>query len=336
MILSEKILFLFNKFFISFVKDIKDTDDDFKVSIKKNYKVIDKSSDEHLNEFWDTFKDYIPSFSNFTATDAGVIVLKDIKVSDIISKLGDDVEVFWNYIYILSTFSYLFNQEDQSEELFNKVVDVLGLIQKGTYKDNLVDDVDDILDDDIKTLLLKITPRMSKGESSETNASTSDTSANDADKPGFDFGSIFGETAKNSKIANLAKEISEEIDVSSIKIEKPEDIMKMMDFSSSNNVMGDIIKKVSSKITDKIQSGDLNQQDLLSEAMGMMSMMGAGGGKGGNPFGGLGDMLNNPMVAEFMKSMKKGKPMNTRTDLVNLSSTRDRLRRKLDEKNKNN
>lgn len=331
MILSEKILFLFNKFFISFVKDIKDTDDDFKVSIKKNYKVIDKSSDEHLNEFWDTFKNYIPSFSDLDASvDADLIVLKDIKVSDIISKLGDDVEVFWNYIYILSTFSYLFNQDDQSEELFNKVVDVLGLIQKGTYKDNLVDDVDDILDDDIKTLLLKITPRMSK------DASTSASDASDKKAEGFDFGSIFGESAKNSKIANLAKEISEEIDVSSIKIEKPEDIMKMMDFSSSNNVMGDIIKKVSSKITDKIQSGDLNQQDLLSEAMGMMSMMGGGGGKGGNPFGGLGDMLNNPMVAEFMKSMKKGKPMNTRTDLVNLSSTRDRLRKKLDEKNKNN
>lgn len=321
MILSEKILFLFNKFFISFVKDIKDTDDNFKVSIKKNYKVIDKSSDEHLNEFWSVFKDYIPSF---TDTCEDLIILKDIKVNDIITKLGDDVEVFWNYIYILSTFSYLFNQEDQSEELFNKVVDVLGLIQKGTYKDNLVDDVDDILDDDIKTLLLKITPRMSKSESEP--AATSD-------KPGFDFGSIFGESAKNSKIANLAKEISEEIDVSSIKIDKPEDIMKMMDFSSSNNVMGDIIKKVSSKITDKIQNGDLNQQDLLSEAMGMMSMM---GGKGGGAFGGLGDMLNNPMVAEFMKSMKKGKPMNTRTDLVNLSSTRDRLRRKLDDKNKNN
>lgn len=332
MILSEKILFLFNKFFISFVKDIKDTDDDFKVSIKKNYKVIDKSSDEHLNEFWGTFKDYIPSFSDFTNTCADLIVLKDIKVSDIITKLGDDVEVFWNYIYILSTFSYLFNQEDQSEELFNKVVDVLGLIQKGTYKDNLVDDVDDILDDDIKTLLLKITPRMSKSDTSET-SSTTTSDASDKKAEGFDFGSIFGESAKNSKIANLAKEISEEIDVSSIKIEKPEDIMKMMDFSSSNNVMGDIIKKVSSKITDKIQNGDLNQQDLLSEAMGMMSMM---GGKGGGAFGGLGDMLNNPMVAEFMKSMKKGKPMNTRTDLVNLSSTRDRLRRKLDEKNKNN
>lgn len=332
MILSEKILFLFNKFFISFVKDIKDTDDNFKVSIKKNYKVIDKSSDEHLNEFWSIFKEYIPEFKNVEDAGADLTILKDIKVNDIISKLGDDVEVFWNYIYILSTFSYLFNQEDQSEELFNKVVDVLGLIQKGTYKDNLVDDVDDILDDDIKTLLLKITPRMSKGVSNEP--SSSDTSDASKKAEGFDFGSIFGESAKNSKIANLAKEISEEIDVSSIKIEKPEDIMKMMDFSSSNNVMGDIIKKVSSKITDKIQSGDLNQQDLLSEAMGMMSMMGGGGGKGGNPFGGLGDMLNNPMVAEFMKSMKKGKPMNTRTDLVNLSSTRDRLRRKLDEKNK--
>ena len=103
--------------------------------------------------------------------------------------------------------------------------------------------------------------------------------------------------------------------------------MKLMDFSGDNNVMGNIIKKVSSKISDKINSGDLKQDDLLGEAMNMMSMM---GGKGG--MGGLGDMLNNPMIAELMKSMKKGKPMQTRQDVVSKASARDRLRKKLDEK----
>jgi hypothetical protein len=157
-------------------------------------------------------------------------------------------------------------------------------------------------------------------------------------------------------ICNLAKEISDEIDVSNLKVDNPEDILKLMDFSSSNNIVGDIIKKVSTKIHDKISNGQLKQEDLFGEAMNMMSMMGSGkGGAGGNMGGmggiaemfgkmmgggkggsggmsdimnGMSGMMNNPMVAEAMKAMKKGKAT-MKPDAFKKESAKERLRAKL-------
>jgi hypothetical protein len=377
MLIDQKILFIFNKFFISFVKDIKDISDDIKLSIKKNYKIIDKSSKEHITEFWDAWNKHIDTLvksDDNLETLNDIVILKNLKVGDVLSKFtSSEVDTFWNHIYILLIFSYLYNESieaniitEESDEntedvedvedtekteededadalqklldsvndtnnkteqldiLFNKVVELIAKIQKDS---DISEEIDDILDDDIKSLLSKITCKRTKNTPNVDKESSGG---------GFDMGSIFGEAGKNSKIANLAKEISEEIDISNINIEKPEDIMKMMDFSGSNNVMGDIIKKVSSKISNKIQNGELKQDDLLSEAMGMMSMM---GGKGGG-LGGLGNLAsmfgNNPMMAEMMKNMKKGKPMQTKQDVVAKASTRDRLREKLEKRRQEN
>ena len=125
----------------------------------------------------------------------------------------------------------------------------------------------------------------------------------------------------NSKIGQLAKEISESIDVSNIKVDSPDDIMKLMDFSSSNNLIGDIIKKASSKVQEKMANGQLKQEDLLSEAMNMMSMFGkgaGGGGAGGNPMGGIFDMM----------SAFSGNPM------MRKASTKERLRQKVESRKK--
>ena len=340
MILNNKIIFIFNKFFISFIKDVKESSEELKVTIKKDYKIIDKLSTEYIDEFWKGLLE-----GDLTQNK----VLKEFTVKDILEKIQtEEVETLWNHIYTLLAFAYLYNEykdntedntldntEDnildnileqentkisQIETLFNKVVGFITTIQHNSEESNdFKEELDEILDDDLKAILLRITPKLSKNIPSGT------------ENVAPDMGSMFGEMAKNSKIASLAKEISEEIDISSINIEKPEDIMKLMDFSGDNNVMGNIIKKVSSKISDKINSGDLKQDDLLGEAMNMMSMM---GGKGG--MGGLGDMLNNPMIAELMKSMKKGKPMQTRQDVVSKASARDRLRKKLDERRQKN
>jgi hypothetical protein len=344
MFLENKIVFLFNKLFISFLKDLKEntTNDEVKSAIKKNYKVIDKSSPDHLVNFWLNWAPHMHDAEK--ASD--VEVLKDVKLEMVLPDIKDNI--FWNHIYTLLVFSYLYQEvskedivvvdkeeedadadaeaesenldeilesvitendkETQMETLFNKVVDVIRSLQKN---EDANEEIDEILDDDIRTMLKKI--KVVEDEKKK-------------ESPAFDFGNIFGAEMGTSKIANLAKEISDEIDVSKINIEKPEDIAKLMDFSSGNNVMGDIIKKVSTKISDKIQNGELKQDDLLGEAMSMMGMMGKAGN---NP---LAAMFNNPMMSEMMKSMKKGKMPSTRQDVFKNASARDRLRKKLAEK----
>lgn len=366
MIFEQKICYMFNKFFSSFIKDLKTMDDTLKATIKKNYKVIDKSSEEYFDFFWQNINGSLNEFvENDAPWESDVVksmeVVKGITIGNVLDVLKDEnSEVFWNYINILLVFAYLYNEtktsssenDDSSSQghpdgeeepkdtettstvypLFVKFVRILSMIQKG---DDPKVELDDIIDDDVKRLASRIkhfTPSNDDAKVDET--------ADVLPNPPMEF----LESIENSQIANLAKEISKEIDISSLNIEKPEDIAKLMDFSGSNNFLGDIVSKVSTKLNEKIANGSMKQEDLMSEAMGMMSMLNGGGGAGGiadmlknmGGLGGLGGMLNNPMFAEMMKQSKKGKTQtrNSHGQRKGSASTRDRLRKKLDEKKK--
>lgn len=362
-------------------------DDGLKSVIKKNYKVIDKSSEEYYELFWGNVSPHLKSFVECDETTQdesilGVQIVKDITVGDALTALKDtDKDAFWNYLNILIVFAYLYNEaktskndasfqadvaeasaevksdtqhndndedteasdkesaevDDTSSDgiylLFVKYVKILGMVQRG---EDASLELEDILDDDVKKLASKIKTF------APNNDVKIDEAADTMPMPPMEF----LESIENSKIANLAKEISKEINISSLNIDKPEDIAKLMDFSGSNNLLGNIVNKVSSKLTEKISAGEINQEDLMSEAMSMMSMLNGGGlgGAGGladmlkgmGGMGGLGDLMNNPMMSEMMKMAKKGKTQtkNTGGQRKGTSSTRDRLRKKLDEKKK--
>jgi hypothetical protein len=362
MIVEQKICYMFNKFFSSFVKELKTLDDGLKAVIKKNYKVIDKSSDEYYNLFWSNVKDHIQVFVNEddlsnNDTIKNVEIIQGITIGDAVQVLKDnDLQTFWNYLNILIIFAYIYTefnankkQELETTEqndtpqnvntflLFMKVIRIVSMIQNSQDPST---ELADIIDDDIKSLLSKIKVFDTTNEDIKIDETTDTLPSQPAE---------FLQSIENSKIANLAKEISKDIDISNLNIDKPEDIAKLMDFSGSNNFLGNIVSKVSSKLTEKISSGEINQEDLLSEAMSMMSMLNGGGagGAGGvadilknmGGLGGLGSMLNNPMTNEMMKMAKKGKVATknsggSRRSRGSSSSTRDRLRKKLDERNK--
>lgn len=326
--IQNRILVAFNKFYGNFIKDVKATNDEIRLTIKKHYKLIDKLSEEYLLFFKEQVADvknvlYNEDIPTLVKNDdvTSKTLIKDVTIKTVLDAIDNDVDkqVFWNYIFILTLFMYLKDEVDtcsdeqnlqQVELLFNSVIEILGHIQNGNDASALIGD---ILDDDVKQLLSKI-------HKFENDVKI----AEDTSMP--PFGNM-----QDSMICNLAKEISNEIDVSNINVEKPEDVLKLMDFSSSNNLVGDIIKKVSTKIHDKISSGELKQEELFGEAMNMMGMLNMGGAKGG--MGDLGNILNNPMMGEMMKAMKKGKAV-PKQDAFKKSNARDRLRAKLDERRK--
>ncbi len=384
MIFQQRICYMFNKFFSSFIKDLKTTNDDIKATIKKHYKVIDKSSEEYYNFFWGNvslvFKELVEISTPCDKVDDVVDVefLKGMKLSFALERV-ENKEAFWNYFNCLLVFSYLYNDsklheelkskqsvpqeegqnekegEDASKEsvptesvpeqtssvyvLFVKVVKILAMLQK---EQDVSSELDDIVDDDVKAILSKI---------KSFNTPDADTKLDDAADALPIPPTEFLESIENSKIASLAKDIAKDIDISSLNIEKPEDIAKMLDFSGENNFIGNIVNKVSSTLSEKIGTGELNQEDLMNEAMSMMGMLNGGkGGAGGladmlkgmgglGGLGGLGDIMNNPMFTEMMKMAKKGKIQTKnsggqRTSRSGGSSTRDRLRKKLEERKK--
>ena len=298
--LKEKVLFIFNRFYGNFIKDMKSSNSELRDVIKKNYKTLDKLSETYLTEYWTQVSSLKTKVIDGDFTDFDeIILLKELSYKNISEKL-EDLNVLTNYIYtftvICLVYDCVLHNEDiddvQKEALYSNVA---GYLLKSDIN------LDNIFDDDIRNLLEKI---RSKPEESKA--------ADETDFMGLG----------NSKIGQLAKEISESIDISNIKVDSPEDIMKLMDFSNSNNLLGDIIKKASSKVQEQMASGKLKQEDLLSEAMSMMSMLGknngGAGGAGGNPMSGIFDMM----------SAFSGNPM------MRKASVKDRLKRKVDSRKK--
>jgi len=299
----------FNKIFSSFLKDVKEVNDELRKKVKQSYKVIDKTSGDYCDLF---VANVIPTMQEIL-NGSGMLetqVCKDITMKDIFTAVSEDAEatkIMKSYLYTLMLFAYMSTLEDE-EELLTQVVKVLGLAQEGK-KDEFTTEVEDVIDDDIKALLVKISDC---GVVSKTPVNMDDPS------------SLLGALG-NSKIANLAKEISQDIDVSALKAENPEDMIKnMLNFGSSNNVLGNIIQKVSTTLNDKISNGEIRHDELLGEAMSMMNMFGGEG----NPF------MSNPLFSQMMKGMKSGKAQ-MRTDVAKKADARDRLRKKLEARKKN-
>lgn len=351
--LALKVVYAFNKFYGNFLREVKSSDDQIKSKIKANYKVILKTSPEYLTFFWGEFSKFASEIDSSNENMLEAHVFKDIKLGDLITKVSADNGVFvWNYVYILSALAMVYNgldegfdgesdsvkdcpegedadevpelepiasEVDENEVIFSKTLRAFALAQKG---DDSTAELNDILDDDLRNVLSKVQ------KVSQPSTASEGPSPGAAGGMPDDMMNMFA-SFENSKICNLAKEISNEIDVSNLKIESPQDVMKLLDFSNNNNVLGNIIGKVSSKMQEKISSGDIKHEDLLGEAMSMLNVInksGAGSSMAANLF-------NNPMMADMMKHMKKGK-VATRTDTLKKENTRDKLRKKLDERRK--
>lgn len=309
---EQQVIYTFNKFFSHFLKDVKNCDDTIKAKVKNHYSVIDKSSQEYISAFTESIKPYYENIDPSNEDLLNTIVISDVKLNELLDKVGEEnITNVWNHIYIMAVFSMIYNnaEREHNDVLFAAVLNIVSKLSK--YED-VSSELNDILDDDIRNTLSKI--KYFEKETLEDSVQS-------------EMLNMFS-GMENSKICNLAKEISEEIDMSNIKLDSQEDIMKLMDFSSNSNILGNIIGKASSKIQDKMSKGELKQEDLLNEAMSMMSMFG-NKGMGGAAAG----LFNNPMMADMMKNMKKGK-VQPRTDLARRESTREKLRKKLEERNK--
>jgi len=394
---SNKAVYFFNKFYSSFLKDLKASNEEIRTIIKQHYKAIDKRSIAYVNEWCN--QGIIEDVGALCTRDTDVLeqkeVCKNVTFSMVSSLLNEeDTVIFWNYVYILSTFAWIIKQEDEDTDvhegegdgedagkddiLFNSVLKVLGMIQSRSQEqeenaDAVTDsaiskELDDILEDDIRSLLIcvketsttktstasKETP-FEKFNVEDMNADAEADADADAEQSGAGFDKMF-EKMEGSKLADIAKEISKDIDVEALKDKEPEEIINsLFDFSGSNNMLGDIVSKISSTIGTKMNSGEINQDDIMKEAFSMMSMFGGsdmsknpivgqmlqgmmGGMGGGNPLGGLGAFANMFGMGggSQRSSRRSGTRTGMRTSALRTASTRDRLRHKLEQRNATN
>jgi hypothetical protein len=255
-------------------------------------------------------------------------IIRKITINDIIESVSNvDNEMLKTYIYTFSLLAYVYSkcadlessdsESDESDEsdaskvdLINKVLHYLNLVQNGETCD-----LGEVDDKNIVTLITNLSKIATKNSFRGQETPTPNSS----------------DLLQNTKIGSLAKEISEEIDLSKLNLDKPEELLNpaaILSGGGGNTVLTDIISKVGSKIHEKIDKGELKHEELMSEAFGMLGMLGKSGDSTAASF------LNNPMFKDVMKNMGGAMNMAKNSDRAKSSHVRDRLRKKLESKGK--
>lgn len=311
--LENKIYYVFNKIFLSLIKEVKSKNDEIKHTLKQHYKVFDKQSSEYIVFFVNNINENINRvlFSNYDILDnvevLNMLIFENISINDLVIKVVKDNvhdrDTLKYYVYLLMLLSYIYKLEIDNEKkkiLLETVLNIISVFDTANVeKDDVEGLMEDIIDDDIKTVLWKIYDNKEYLKNVVSNDDIEDNGL-----PNLDF-------MKNTKIGNLAKEISESIDVSKLNLENPEELLNVENIfngGGSNNVIGDIIKTVGDQISSKIQNGELNQEELMSEALGMMGNLNMGG--------------ENDMMSQMMNMMNN----------ANQNPTKRRLQKKLQNK----
>ena len=271
----DQIIFTFNKFFYDLVKDLKSSNIGLKNQIKKHYTVKNTESLDHFELIEkglgteDIIKCLVnsPSDQVFTFGQlTKVHLLIDLDINDILLQIPVEFkDAFLGYLYLFAIL-ILVRRDQVHTDLFMAVMNTINAIQKKEPFDHLIDA---ILDDDISALLVNF-EKCQKAEATSSPCSSS-------------MPASMENLMENSQIGSIAKEIASSIDVSKI---NPEDMLS----GANGNMIGDLVSKVGTRLQEKFNDGSMNQEDLVKEAMSMMSMI--GGGKNGGFMGELFKNLN--------------------------------------------
>jgi len=362
-------LYILNQYYIDLIKKLKTITKKHKDKsetakrvfnvIKNNYLTLDKNSDEYITfikkhlteELYISYKKLIfntekkkeentqeNSEEQTTVNDdisSWLTLNQDVQILDNIS-IKDILKIFRNeYLchHYLSVF-FIYTQEITDEESEK----ILAILQKDNFTD---DDINELVDENdfYKKILLNLIEI--KNIKIKKNV--------DMKMGGME----------NTTLGKLAKEILEDVDVNKLQksMDQNGDVLKSLGDPDSG--FGDIISNVSQKMAAKLSSGELNQENLMQDAMKFASMMpgmfgnqnnmGKNNNMGNNNMANMGNMMsmfsgmmtNNKENGEMpdldtIKNMAKSGKTKVNEGAYKKIAAQKKLRKKLAEKKKIN
>ena len=285
-------LISFNNLIIDFLNDLLSTYPEYEVDIKQNLDKIkiNIETKDYIKLFMKNIKPSILDISNknkeiFTHK---IILIENIDFEKIFnSNITTTTEnAIWKYIHSLYLLGNNIISSGKSD-----MENVLHFLKEGG-ENSLTE-----LSQQAQGLLNIIKHLEEKPTTSEEQPSPADPQLEN----------LFGD----SKIGELAQELAGELNIADLGLtddmnENPGKLLEsLMSGDNSQNLMS-MIQTVGSKIQNKISTGEVNEQQLLTEAQNMMGSLG-----------------NNDLLSGLMKNMGgMGNPPKQ-------NKTRDRLRKKL-------
>jgi hypothetical protein len=316
--MQSKVAYAFNTFLMDLIRDIKCIESEASEEnqttlkdIRSNYKILDKSSVAHIEWFNDQDHE----------NDKDIELLKGCKYTLLAEMFEDqplDLAALKSYLIVFKILGLVYTDveaqpESYTSDSLNAVLQKIKVAKSGKgcfgkvvvedddedaddHDDHEVEDVHEILDDRITDLLDELNDACAVQEDS-TNSTDNTNSTNGAAETESDMKTFF----ENSTIGSLAQEISKEINMDDLKGKDPSEILNATfngggSGGNQANVLGSVVSKVSAKIHERIASGSLNQEDLMSEAMNLMGMLNTGAAQGMFPadlMANIGSMLGS-------------------------------------------
>jgi hypothetical protein len=211
-------------------------------------------------------------------------------------------------------------EEEELQKKLGETVQGLTDFFKGLSKDGSEEDMEKAFDE-----MFSGTTEENNGEKTGETAGTTETTMPDADDLHNHIKSLF-----DGKIGNLAKELAEEMsgEVMDMFEDGSEatnttDVLKKM-MRNPKKIM-DLVKKIGTKLDDKMKSGSISQEELMKEAGEMMKKMK--------------DMGNGKDFQDMMKNMMKGMgggkgtfDMNKMNSMMGQNAAKERMRAKMEQR----
>ena len=333
--MNEQQLYVFNQYYIDFLKKVKGLAKEKKESlsearailrsIRKNYTSMDKLSNEYITfleaeSFWNAYHELDLNSEEFSECFLEKHLYQEIKIKQIVTVFKKK-DLLLHFLCLMD----IFMVPDIPTE---KVVE---LIKKLSKTDEFEAGLSEFSNEELVkklTYLLNLHKKQTIHKFEENIKEIEQTS-----------------------LGSLAKEILKDIDVTDLQntLAGGADSMNIGNlFSSlqdSNNGLGKVINTVSQSMISKLSSGQINQEDLLKDAMSLATKLpGMLPGGMGSQLGNIGAMLQQFQQmggADFMKDLGlSGAQRNSAGSRMHSASRRqktaDRLRKKLDKNKENN
>mgnify|MGYP001208853853 CR=1 FL=1 len=289
---EDKLILSFNKLLKQFVKELDKTYPEYNILKIKEYKNIDDKDEKYLLYYMNFIEKDIKKIANedislFEQEDT--YFLRDIEFSRI-----------WNN-----------NISDKTKQAIWKFLQTLYLIGKPFMNNKtdihqLITDYNDIISNDTEKdpkKLKSIKKELDTISKIVKNINQEKEHQKQQRKEQFkqDGTGQLPEFLENSKIGQLAQELSSELDLDELGFGNldegnadPQNIFNNVLGKNPQKLMG-LIQNVGTKIQSKLSDGDINENDLVGEAQNMMSSL------GGN--GVFQEMFNNPNMKNIFQNM---------------------------------
>mgnify|MGYP001399722463 CR=1 FL=1 len=294
----------FNFYLTNFLTELNTVFPEYNEIFVNNYSDIFPQTEESKSNKTDKYvKDFMSNINEYTKQVAQKddtifkgdkeinfllgLDFRNLWIKDINEKTRESIWKYLQTLYVIG--KKVVGEDDEINELLNKFTLQTGDASQEEMMKNIKNETDEMMN-------------MFKNLSQiEQNPDLPNTSENDM-KNLFEGGVI----------SDIAKELTNELNLDNLDMGEPNNINEafanLMGGGNGNKGFFDLVTKVGEKIQNKVQSGEVNQNDLMNEAQKMM--------------GGLKDPNK---MANIMKNRQQ----------QHGGATRDRLRKKLEERNKN-